>query len=130
MVGWSVVRSGRGRAVRGWSGASALHWTKEVVFLSAAFVDRAPTLGTVPNTNPLSGRVVTDTRGDAETTETLIARDMLVGAGAPEITAVVDVKIMGSWVLTSMQNGQVCFLLTRFPKQFARGKLDTVSTCP
>ena len=58
-----------------------------------------PTPGCVPKTNPLNGRCVTVTGGDAEFIKKSIASGMLGSAEASKIQADVDTKKTGGMFL-------------------------------
>jgi hypothetical protein len=67
-----------------------------------------PAPGYVPKTNPLNGRWVTVTGGDAEFIKKSIASGMLGSAEASKIQADVDTKKTGGMFLRITQNGEVC----------------------
>merc|ERR1719502_2362435 len=67
-----------------------------------------PEPGYVPKTNPLTGRWITVTGGDAEFIKKSIATGMLGGAEAAKIQADVDTKKTGGMYLRITQNGEVC----------------------
>lgn len=67
-----------------------------------------PHPGFVPKTNPLSGRWITITGGDAEFVKKAIASGMLGDAEGKKINADVDAKKTGGMYLRITQRGEVC----------------------
>jgi len=67
-----------------------------------------PHPGFIPKTNPLTGRWITLTGGDAEFIKKAIATGMLGGAEAKKIQADVDTKKTGGMYLRITQRGDVC----------------------